>query len=233
MLVFNTKEYIYDGSAKQVTVMGKLPEGVEIEYQNNYKTNPGLYVVTASFIVTNPNVNNIETIQTTLEIKKDELSVTNAQSKIKATISNESGFSSNEALMIEDISFSSNDYDVLCGFEIKMYSDNTEIELENNSTLNIELPRTVYSKNFRLYSLDEDNNLRSVNYTVSNNTVTIKNAEATKIVVVNVGDETIYNLAKIETTVPSITIISLSVLSSLGVGLIVLKRKLKLLKKMF
>ncbi len=64
------KTYTYDGTAHSLEVIGTLPEGVTVSYENNGQTNVGEYTVTVRFVVTDlENYNEIETsLTTTLKI---------------------------------------------------------------------------------------------------------------------------------------------------------------------
>ncbi len=52
---FEDKSFNYDGEAKSLAIVGKLPEGLRVTYQNNAKTEPGKHTVTAVFVSDNPN----------------------------------------------------------------------------------------------------------------------------------------------------------------------------------
>ncbi len=54
--------FTYDGTAHSLEVIGTLPEGVTVSYENNGQTNVGEYTVTVRFVVTDTeNYNGIET----------------------------------------------------------------------------------------------------------------------------------------------------------------------------
>ena len=60
----------YDGNAHSLEIEGQLPNGVEVEYENNNKINAGTYTVVAKFIHNNKNYNAIENKTATLQINK-------------------------------------------------------------------------------------------------------------------------------------------------------------------
>ena len=66
---FDSKTITYDGEAKYIYISGTLPEGVEVSYTNNGKTDVGTYTVIATLT---DNLGNYETmtIEATLTIKK-------------------------------------------------------------------------------------------------------------------------------------------------------------------
>lgn len=56
------KTFTYDGTAHSLEVIGTLPEGVTVSYENNEQTNVGEYTVTVRFVVADTdNYNEIET----------------------------------------------------------------------------------------------------------------------------------------------------------------------------
>ncbi|MCI7094522.1 MAG: leucine-rich repeat protein, partial [Clostridiales bacterium] len=63
-------EFIYDGQPKYIYITGELPEGVTVTYKNNGKINANSYIVTAEFICTNGNYNNLPDVTATLTINK-------------------------------------------------------------------------------------------------------------------------------------------------------------------
>ena len=46
---FEDKTFIYDGTPKSLEITGTLPEGVNVSYDGNEKTEVGVYTVTAKF----------------------------------------------------------------------------------------------------------------------------------------------------------------------------------------
>ena len=54
-IIFDDKTYDYDRQVHSLAVVGTIPEGVNVVYENNDKTYAGVYEVTARFEATNPN----------------------------------------------------------------------------------------------------------------------------------------------------------------------------------
>ncbi|MBO7508327.1 MAG: hypothetical protein J6T39_01620, partial [Clostridia bacterium] len=52
-LRFEPKTYFYDGQPKSLRISGSLPVGIFVVYENNNKTEAGVYTVTAKFVSTN------------------------------------------------------------------------------------------------------------------------------------------------------------------------------------
>lgn len=70
-LVLESQTYIYDGTAKNLTI-SNLPHGAEVIYQNNGQTEAGVYIVTAT--VSMPDYNTV-TLKEKLIINKRELEI--------------------------------------------------------------------------------------------------------------------------------------------------------------
>jgi len=69
-VIFIGKTVIYDGNSYSIAVTDNLPSGVSVEYQNNDKTNAGIYTVVANFSGDYDNYNNIEPITAIITIEK-------------------------------------------------------------------------------------------------------------------------------------------------------------------
>ena len=64
------KTVTYNGQEHSISIVGKLPQGVTVEYENNNKTDAGEYTVTAKFIGDTENYNLIENKTAKLTINK-------------------------------------------------------------------------------------------------------------------------------------------------------------------
>lgn len=78
-IVFENKEYVYDGTEKSLTVEGVLPEGVIPVYTENTLTNPGSLEVTVSFTGDSDNYNPVEAKTAVLTVVKKTLTITQAK----------------------------------------------------------------------------------------------------------------------------------------------------------
>ncbi len=65
----------YDGTAHSLEVVGNLPQGIAVIYENNNQTNAGVYTVTAKFVGTNPNYEQLPDMTATLTINKRDLTI--------------------------------------------------------------------------------------------------------------------------------------------------------------
>ena len=73
-ITFSDASFTYDGSEKSLAIVGNLPEGVSVHYENNSLTNVGSAIVTASFSGDTDNYELIESKQATLTITKATIS---------------------------------------------------------------------------------------------------------------------------------------------------------------
>ncbi len=69
-IIFKDKAVTYNGSQQSIHIIGDLPAGVSVSYENNDKINVGEYEVIAKFENSNTNYNDIENISATLTINK-------------------------------------------------------------------------------------------------------------------------------------------------------------------
>lgn len=65
----------YDGTAHSLAVVGDLPQGIMVVYENNNQTNAGVYTVTAKFVGTNPNYEQLPDMTATLTVNKRDLTI--------------------------------------------------------------------------------------------------------------------------------------------------------------
>ena len=75
-VVFDGKNVVYNGEMHYLEVKN-LPDGVDVEYENNYQINAGKYIVTANFIYDNLNYRDIESRQAMLVINKATYDMSN------------------------------------------------------------------------------------------------------------------------------------------------------------
>ena len=66
---------VYDGTEQEITIVGELPEGVTVTYENNKLTNVGTIEATAHFKSTNPNYNDIPSVKATLTVLKAKVNI--------------------------------------------------------------------------------------------------------------------------------------------------------------
>lgn len=69
-ITFEDAVYVYDGTPKSIAISGELPEGVTVAYSGNDWTQPGAYVVTATFMVEDGSYEPIDDMTATLYIRR-------------------------------------------------------------------------------------------------------------------------------------------------------------------
>ena len=74
-ITFQSRTLTYDGVAHSLAIDGTLPQGIAVIYENNNQTNAGVYTVTAKFIGSNPNYEQLSDMTATLTIEKRELTI--------------------------------------------------------------------------------------------------------------------------------------------------------------
>ena len=74
-VTFDSHTVTYDGAAHSLAIEGNLPQGVAVVYEGNSQTNAGAYTVTAKFVGSNPNYEQLPDMTATLTIEKRELQI--------------------------------------------------------------------------------------------------------------------------------------------------------------
>ena len=72
---FDSRTVTYDGAAHSLAIEGNLPQGMAVVYEGNSQTNAGTYTVTAKFVGSNPNFEQLPDMSATLTIEKRELQI--------------------------------------------------------------------------------------------------------------------------------------------------------------
>jgi len=74
-VTFDSRTVTYDGAAHSLAIEGNLPHGIAVVYEGNSQTNAGTYTVTAKFVGSNPNYEQLPDMTATLTIEKRELQI--------------------------------------------------------------------------------------------------------------------------------------------------------------
>ena len=74
-VTFDSRTVTYDGAAHSLAIEGNLPQGIAVVYEGNSQTNAGTYTVTAKFVGSNPNFEQLPDMTATLTIEKRELQI--------------------------------------------------------------------------------------------------------------------------------------------------------------
>ena len=74
-VTFASRTVTYDGAAHSLAIEGNLPHGIAVVYEGNSQTNAGTYTVTAKFVGSNPNFEQLPDMSATLTIEKRELQI--------------------------------------------------------------------------------------------------------------------------------------------------------------
>ena len=75
-VTFADATYTYDGGMKSISILGTLPEGVTVRYENDTRVNAGSNTVTALFSGDSEHYNDIPSLTATLTINKKNIVIT-------------------------------------------------------------------------------------------------------------------------------------------------------------
>ena len=74
-VTFDSRTVTYDGAAHSLAIEGNMPQGIAVVYEGNSQINAGTYTVTAKFVGSNPNFEQMPDMTATLTIEKRELQI--------------------------------------------------------------------------------------------------------------------------------------------------------------
>ena len=74
-VTFDSRTVTYDGAAHSLAIEGNLPHGIAVVYEGNSQANAGTYTVTAKFVGSNPNFEQLPDMTATMTIEKRELQI--------------------------------------------------------------------------------------------------------------------------------------------------------------
>lgn len=162
-ITFNGNTVKYDGTTHSLFVEGNLPEGLSVSYENNGKTDYGVYTVTAIFTGTT-NYNTIENKSAVLKILADKFSasVKDNTSEIADTIIyNDNGFEPDIEFVVTiipntNVVLHSSELDsVIKVYNISLYREGRYFALDNLMTVKLLIPSVLENTGFRIYNRGE------------------------------------------------------------------------------
>ena len=154
-VTFDSRTVTYDGAAHSLAIEGNLPQGIAVVYEGNSQTNAGTYTVTAKFVGSNPNFEQMPDMTATLTIEKRELQIEfvgeqtaaytgYAQKPLTARATNLCGSDT----VVIDITYNGNVVDA--GTYVATATvDNINYKLTANNTCTFTITRATHKVTFR------------------------------------------------------------------------------------
>lgn len=179
---FESKKFVYDGSAKSIFVTGALPDGVMVEYENNAQTEVGIYVVTAKFKVDLDNYDKIEDKTATLHIFYDRMSGEDGRVEISAA----SGLDSRAILKTTAIQPTLRSVLRLkTGEKVYAAYDVAVEQTANDGEYKVKVAIPEFAKKIKVYMINEG--VKEMNFTYENGFLTFNTDKLGRIAVVGKG----------------------------------------------
>lgn len=171
-ITFNDLTIKEDGTPKNITVNGTLPNGVTVSYQNNDKTEAGIYSVTAVFTGDEVNYEPIANMNAILTILFSHLSVKaddNSTENPDIVIESEAGIETDLSLIIsivpsENVNLELTEKDeIVRVYRVNLMRGEESVALTETCTIRLLIPAEIKEKVFSIY-----HNETKIDYTVEN-----------------------------------------------------------------
>ena len=176
-VVFADKSVVYNGSAFSIEATN-LPNGVSVEYENNGKTDAGVYTVTAKF-TGNQNYNLIADKTAVLVIKTATLVFdTNSGNDVSddIVISAVDGIDPTKQLVVElvEVEKDAEDYQeflttnqkVAVAYDIKLLKDGATVQPDGTLQFKVLIPTELVGKNFSIIHIHNGSEVSELEYQV-------------------------------------------------------------------
>ena len=171
-VVFANKTVVYDGSAHSI-IAENLPTGVTVSYENNGKTNAGVYTITAIF-TGNANYNTIANKTATLTIKTASLTFDTDENNDIADdiiISAPEGIDPTTELRVEQVEEIVQSLDknqkVGIAYDVKLLLDGAEVQPDGTLEFKILIPEQLRGKDFKILHIHNETEVSEITYTTN------------------------------------------------------------------
>ena len=165
---FNDLSIKCDGQPKDIKIVGDLPDGVSVRYENNGQSDPGIYTITAIF---SDSFGEIERKMATLTILRTHAKVRDKDNQI-VFVESEEGFDPTYEIIVESFQevnrtvwFWQKDNFVET-YRVKILKDGVEVPFEGQLKIRLTLPEEFKNQNF-----DLSNGTNKIDYTIEGNSI--------------------------------------------------------------
>ena len=191
-VVFADKAVVYNGTAFSIEATN-LPDGVSVTYENNGKTDAGVYTITAKF-TGNANYNEIADMTATLTIKNASLVFnTNAENETTddVIISVVDGIDPTKELMVEQVEetekyaeFIGDNQKVAIAYDIKMLKDGAIVQPDGTLQFKIFIPEELRGKDFSIIHIHNGNETSAIEYQIDGDYVVFESDKLSEFIFV-------------------------------------------------
>ena len=190
---FESKTYFYDGEVKSLKISGSLPSGIVVIYENNNKTEAGVYTVTATFV--SRNYQDIAPMQATLTIKQTQIIEENIDGSFQIKLSNSRGISDDISIILTENAIDEEYFEQFLelnesvkfyyNFRFKDGSQNLQLTSSYKISFAIDIDD---SKDYYLATISDDK-LKKINYTEESGYLYLDDNNIDNIVVIEAEKE--------------------------------------------
>ena len=171
------KTVTYNGESHSIVIAGTLPAGVSVSYDNNGKTNAGVYTITANFTGDADNYNAIANMTATLTIKsvvvendvKDE-----ETGKPVAKVENDKGFDPDTQLEVspfeegnadENVNVSKKE-EIIGSYELDLQQNGSSVQPDGDVVVKLLVPVSLGGRDFRIAHVQDGVELGNIPYEI-------------------------------------------------------------------
>ena len=193
-IVFENSTVIYNGSAFSLAIEGTLPTGVTVSYNNNNKTEVGVYTVTANFAGDATNYNAIASMSATLTIKAVvvENDVKDVETgKPVAKIEKEDGFAPDTQLDVSPFEENTNDAvnvskkeEIIGSYELGLQQNGESVQPDGDIVVKMLIPNKLAGREFRISHVQDGVSLGDMPYEIVDGYVVIQTSQLGEFVFV-------------------------------------------------
>jgi hypothetical protein len=189
------KTVTYNGQAYSISIEGNLPTGVSVSYNNNDKTEVGVYTVTANFAGDATNYNAIASMSATLTIKAVvvENDVKDVETgKPVAKIEKEDGFAPDTQLDVSpfeeentnDAVNVSKKEEIIGSYELGLQQNGESVQPDGDIVVKMLIPNKLAGREFRISHVQDGVSLGDMPYEIVDGYVVIQTSQLGEFVFV-------------------------------------------------
>ena len=188
------KTVAYDGNTYSLAIEGTLPTGVTVSYNNNDKTEVGVYTVTANFAGDATNYNAIASMSATLTIKAVvvENDVKDVETgKPVAKIEKEDGFAPDTQLDVSPFEENTNDAvnvskkeEIIGSYELGLKQNGENVQPDGDVVVKMLIPNKLAGREFRIAHVQDGVSLGDMPYEIVDGYAVIQTSQLGEFVFV-------------------------------------------------
>ncbi len=168
-ICFDSRTFAYDGTAKSVFISGDLHKSLRVEYENNAVSLVGEHIVTANFILSDMNYEQVSSLSTTLYIVQSLYNFDNFDIEISEGYVNYGAEFRLGDLSQENFLLYLDGREFQKGFSIGLYLNGVSIAPDGILKVRVDLSaKTLKNQSLQLFSVNGDE-IQEIEFSIENN----------------------------------------------------------------